>query len=152
MPSSRTSSSFGPPSTSGVYSACSGFSPTPPASCSTQSVVPSTQARMEREESLTLPAVSNRNTSWSLRLLELHVSHSPRRAEITDCANELCPDGLLALSAIALADKIPRLNNPRIQSMAVLAWGGFMLVGYSLLLSIFRIKNGGYPFSLPPFL
>ncbi|KAJ4395888.1 oligosaccharyl transferase subunit ost3/OST6 [Gnomoniopsis smithogilvyi] len=60
--------------------------------------------------------------------------------------------GLLALSAIALADKIPRLNNPRIQSMAVLAWGGFMLVGYSLLLSIFRIKNGGYPFSLPPFL
>lgn len=61
-------------------------------------------------------------------------------------------DGLLALSALALADKVPRIANPKVQSLAVLAWGGFMLVGYSILLSIFRVKNGGYPFSLPPFL
>lgn len=62
------------------------------------------------------------------------------------------PDGLLALAALALADKVPRIANPKLQSVAVLAWGGFMLVGYSILLSIFRIKNGGYPFRLPPFL
>lgn len=103
--------------------------------------------------SLTLPVDSSRNTSWSRRLLELHVSHLFPRSRGNDVANDFPHlDGLLALSAIALADKIPRLANPRIQSIAVLAWGGFMLVGYSLLLSIFRIKNGGYPFSLPPFL
>lgn len=61
-------------------------------------------------------------------------------------------DGLLALSALALADKVPRIANPKLQGAAVLAWGGFMLVAYSILLSIFRVKNGGYPFSLPPFL
>ncbi|CAN8105929.1 unnamed protein product [Discula destructiva] len=60
--------------------------------------------------------------------------------------------GLLALAALSLADKVPRIANPQLQSLAVFAWGGFMYIGYSLLLSIFRIKNGGYPFRLPPFL
>lgn len=60
-------------------------------------------------------------------------------------------DGLLALSALALADKVPRIANSSLQTTAIIAWGGFMLIGYSLLMSIFRIKNGGYPFTLPPF-
>jgi len=31
-------------------------------------------------------------------------------------------------------------------------WSGVLFVMYSFLLSVFRIKNGGYPFSLPPFM
>jgi oligosaccharyltransferase complex subunit gamma len=37
------------------------------------------------------------------------------------------------------------------QTMIILN-AGIMLVLYSFLLSIFRMKNGGYPFALPPFL
>jgi oligosaccharyltransferase complex subunit gamma len=36
--------------------------------------------------------------------------------------------------------------------VALFAWGGILFVVYSLLLSIFRGKNQGYPFSLPPFM
>lgn len=60
--------------------------------------------------------------------------------------------GALALMAIALADKVPRMGSPSSQNIAVLAYAGVMLVLYSFLLSVFRVKNGGYPFSLPPFL
>lgn len=61
-------------------------------------------------------------------------------------------DGLLAFCAISLAVKVPRISDTRSQQVAVLAWGGVLFVMYSFLLSIFRIKNGGYPFSLPPFM
>lgn len=54
--------------------------------------------------------------------------------------------------AIALADKVPRMGSPSSQNIAVLGYAGVMLVLYSFLLSVFRVKNGGYPFSLPPFL
>ena len=37
------------------------------------------------------------------------------------------------------------------QQIAVFAWAAVMLVTYSLLMSIFKFKNGGYPFWLPPF-
>ncbi|KAL6866288.1 oligosaccharyl transferase subunit ost3/OST6 [Amphichorda felina] len=60
--------------------------------------------------------------------------------------------GLLAFCAISLAVKVPRISDTRSQQVAVLAWGGVLFVMYSFLLSIFRIKNGGYPFSLPPFM
>ena len=61
-------------------------------------------------------------------------------------------DGLLSFCAISLVIKVPRIAESKTQGLAVLAWGGVMLVTYSFLLSIFRIKNGGYPFSLPPFM
>jgi oligosaccharyltransferase complex subunit gamma len=43
------------------------------------------------------------------------------------------------------------MSDPKKQQLAVFVWGGIMLGMYSFLLSVFRIKNGGYPFHLPPF-
>ncbi|ATZ48902.1 hypothetical protein BCIN_04g01150 [Botrytis cinerea B05.10] len=59
--------------------------------------------------------------------------------------------GLLSFATISLALKVPRISDPKIQQVAVLVWGGVIFVMYSFLLSVFRIKNGGYPFWLPPF-
>ena len=44
------------------------------------------------------------------------------------------------------------MADPKIQGIAILVWSGALFLVYSFLLSIFRVKNGGYPFSLPPFL
>lgn len=52
---------------------------------------------------------------------------------------------------ISLALKVPRIADPKIQQVAVLVWAGVIFVMYSFLLSVFRMKNGGYPFWLPPF-
>ncbi|KAJ9625559.1 oligosaccharyl transferase subunit ost3/OST6 [Taxawa tesnikishii (nom. ined.)] len=59
--------------------------------------------------------------------------------------------GVLAFATISLALKVPRMADPRAQQIAVFVWGGVILGMYSFLLSVFRIKNGGYPFWLPPF-
>ncbi|CAK4031737.1 related to OST3-oligosaccharyltransferase gamma subunit [Lecanosticta acicola] len=59
--------------------------------------------------------------------------------------------GVLSFATISLALKVPRMADPRSQQIAVLVWGGVLLVMYSFLLSVFRVKNGGYPFWLPPF-
>jgi len=60
-------------------------------------------------------------------------------------------DGLLSFATISLALKVPRMSDPKTQQLAVIVWGGVIFVMYSFLLSVFRIKNGGYPFWLPPF-
>lgn len=52
---------------------------------------------------------------------------------------------------ISIALKVPRISDPKAQGVAILAWSGVLYVMYSFLLSVFRVKNGGYPFSLPPF-
>lgn len=59
--------------------------------------------------------------------------------------------GILAFATISLALKVPRVADPKIQGIMILVWGGVMLAMYSFLLSVFRMKNGGYPFWLPPF-
>ncbi|SZF05965.1 unnamed protein product [Blumeria hordei] len=59
--------------------------------------------------------------------------------------------GLLSFATISLALKVPRILNPVAQQMAVLIWCGLIFFVYAFLLSIFRIKNGSYPFWLPPF-
>jgi len=59
--------------------------------------------------------------------------------------------GVLSFAAISLALKVPRIKDPRAQSLAVFLWTGVLFGMYSFLLSVFRIKNGGYPFWLPPF-
>lgn len=61
-------------------------------------------------------------------------------------------DGILSFAAISLAIKVPRVADPKTQQIAVLIWGLVMWIMYSFLLSIFRLKNGGYPFALPPFM
>ena len=60
-------------------------------------------------------------------------------------------DGVLSFATIALALKVPRMTDPKMQQIAVFIWGTVILGMYSFLLSVFRVKNGGYPFYLPPF-
>ncbi|KAL2071358.1 hypothetical protein VTL71DRAFT_12593 [Oculimacula yallundae] len=59
--------------------------------------------------------------------------------------------GILSFATISLALKVPRIADPKIQQVFVLIWGAVIFVMYSFLLSTFRMKNGGYPFWLPPF-
>ncbi|KAL8772195.1 MAG: hypothetical protein Q9209_002630 [Squamulea sp. 1 TL-2023] len=59
--------------------------------------------------------------------------------------------GTLSFATIALALKVPRMADPKKQHIAVFVWGGVVFAMYSFLLSVFRVKNGGYPFHLPPF-
>ncbi|KAF1985796.1 hypothetical protein K402DRAFT_464121 [Aulographum hederae CBS 113979] len=59
--------------------------------------------------------------------------------------------GILSFATISLALKVPRIADPKVQQLMVLVWAGVLFFGYSFLLSVFRIKNGGYPFWLPPF-
>ncbi|KAM0252958.1 hypothetical protein ACHAP5_000821 [Fusarium lateritium] len=60
--------------------------------------------------------------------------------------------GVLSFCAITLAIKVPRIADSKTQQVAVIAFGGILFLVYSFLLSVFRVKNGGYPFSLPPFM
>lgn len=73
------------------------------------------------------------------------------RSAFTRCSQLTNPDGLLSFATISLALKVPRIADARTQQVAVLVWGGIIFAMYSFLLSVFRIKNGGYPFWLPPF-
>ncbi|KAF2835133.1 oligosaccharyl transferas-like protein subunit [Patellaria atrata CBS 101060] len=59
--------------------------------------------------------------------------------------------GILSFATISLALKVPRMADPKSQQAAVFIWGGVLFCVYSFLLSVFRLKNGGYPFWLPPF-
>ncbi|OQD73301.1 hypothetical protein PENDEC_c016G02775 [Penicillium decumbens] len=58
---------------------------------------------------------------------------------------------VLSFATIALAVKVPRMEDVKGQQLAVLIWGAVLFGTYSLLLSVFKAKNGGYPFYLPPF-
>ncbi|KAK4191095.1 hypothetical protein QBC35DRAFT_488162 [Podospora australis] len=60
--------------------------------------------------------------------------------------------GLLSLAGISLVLKVPRISDVKLQGVAVIAWGGVFFLTYGFLLSVFRTKNPGYPFALPPFL
>lgn len=66
-------------------------------------------------------------------------------------SNQRCIDGLLSFATIALALRVPRIADPKYQQLMVFTWGLVSLGVYSFLLSVFRMKNGGYPFFLPPF-
>lgn len=60
-------------------------------------------------------------------------------------------DGILSFATIALALKVPRIANQKQQNVTIAVWGIVMFGMYSFLLSVFKVKNGGYPFRLPPF-
>ncbi|KAF2965683.1 hypothetical protein GQX73_g7891 [Xylaria multiplex] len=60
--------------------------------------------------------------------------------------------GVLSFATISLAMKAPRTKDSHLQQVMVIAWGIVLTVMYSYLLSVFRVKNGGYPFKLPPFM
>ncbi|KAJ5457131.1 hypothetical protein N7530_012405 [Penicillium desertorum] len=58
---------------------------------------------------------------------------------------------VLSFATIALALKVPRMEDVKGQQLAVLIWATVLFATYSFLLSVFKTKNGGYPFYLPPF-
>ncbi|KAI0833110.1 hypothetical protein F5Y06DRAFT_280332 [Hypoxylon sp. FL0890] len=60
--------------------------------------------------------------------------------------------GILSFATISLAVKAPRTRDPKMQQLTVIVWGAVLVLMYSFLLSVFRVKNGGYPFKLPPFM
>ncbi|KAI1331827.1 OST3/OST6 family protein [Xylariaceae sp. FL0255] len=60
--------------------------------------------------------------------------------------------GLLSFATISLALKAPRTRDTYAQQFMIIAWGAAVVLLYSYLMSVFRIKNGGYPFSLFPFM
>ncbi|EWC46513.1 hypothetical protein DRE_04236 [Drechslerella stenobrocha 248] len=57
---------------------------------------------------------------------------------------------VLAFSSIALCLKMPRLETASKQKIAVMAWNLVVLVMFSFLMSVFKMKNNSYPFFLPP--
>jgi len=59
---------------------------------------------------------------------------------------------ILAFCVIALGLKMPRLADPTKQKISIWVWNAILLVAFSFLLSLFRQKNGGYPFFMPPFM
>ncbi|KAK9461330.1 uncharacterized protein V1516DRAFT_638141 [Lipomyces oligophaga] len=56
----------------------------------------------------------------------------------------------LAFSAISLAIKVPRISDSTKQLLSVTTWVVIIWAMFSVLMFIFRIKNRGYPFSIPP--
>ena len=105
---------------------------------------------MEKVVSTTSPVDFQINSAWRLKLspqcVSCFQSHGHEEAQLL-----INLDGLLSFGTIALAIKVPRMSDPKGQKVAVLAWSGMLLLVYSFLLNVFRIKNGGYPFFLPPF-
>lgn len=60
-------------------------------------------------------------------------------------------DAVLSFATIALAMKVPLMTDAKAQQVAVIIWGVVLFGAYSFLLSVFKAKNTGYPFFLPPF-
>ncbi|KAG6900883.1 hypothetical protein C0993_010001 [Termitomyces sp. T159_Od127] len=56
--------------------------------------------------------------------------------------------GLLSLSFLMLVMVVPYQTSPSRQRIQVYLWTGVFVVVYSVLVSLFRVKNRGYPFKL----
>jgi len=56
--------------------------------------------------------------------------------------------GLLAFCIVVLTHLVPAQSSPVKQRIAVYLWLGLLVVVFSLLMKLFKIKNGGYPFHL----
>lgn len=109
---------------------------------------------MGKEVSATLPVDFQPNSGWRHRSLQPYVSSSALykcvlSSTLTQIDN--LSDAILSFATIALAMKVPRMADAKAQQMAVVIWGVILLGMYSFLLSIFKAKNAGYPFFLPPF-
>jgi len=55
--------------------------------------------------------------------------------------------GILSFSVVSLAVTVPRLDKTK-QRIAVYIWVACLLVVFSFLMNLFKIKNGSYPFRL----
>ena len=56
------------------------------------------------------------------------------------------PDGLLGFCILALTLLIPAQTSRTKQRVGVYVWLGILVVVFGLLMRLFRIKNGAYPF------
>jgi oligosaccharyltransferase complex subunit gamma len=55
---------------------------------------------------------------------------------------------MLSFCIIALTVFVPGQLNPTKQRIAVYLWLAMLIVVFSLLFKLFKVKNGGYPFGL----
>ncbi|KAK4701425.1 oligosaccharyltransferase complex subunit gamma, partial [Phenoliferia sp. Uapishka_3] len=55
--------------------------------------------------------------------------------------------GVLAFAAYTLAHTIPKLSDPTRQRLGVYVWTGISVVMLGVLMNVFKIKQGAYPFS-----
>lgn len=53
------------------------------------------------------------------------------------------PDGLLSLAFLMLTVVIPSQNSPGRQQVQVLLWSSVLFIMFSVLISLFRVKNRG---------
>jgi oligosaccharyltransferase complex subunit gamma len=52
-------------------------------------------------------------------------------------------DGLLAASVLILSEVVPTIKSSAKQRIAILLWTGVLVFLFSLLVRLFKIKNGG---------
>jgi oligosaccharyltransferase complex subunit gamma len=57
-------------------------------------------------------------------------------------------DGLLAVSFLMLILVVPLQKSPSRQRLQVYIWTGVIIIIYSVLVSLFKVKNRGYPYRL----
>lgn len=55
---------------------------------------------------------------------------------------------ILAFSAYTLSSILPKVRDPVKQRLGVYVWTGISLVMLGVLMNLFKIKQGGYPFKL----
>ncbi|KAI8826656.1 uncharacterized protein EV422DRAFT_582201 [Fimicolochytrium jonesii] len=53
-----------------------------------------------------------------------------------------------SIAFVALVTKVPAMSQPFSQRTAAYAFAGVFVVIYSIMLKLFRLKNGGYPYKL----
>jgi len=56
--------------------------------------------------------------------------------------------GLLSFSLLMLILVVPHQSSPQKQRMQIFIWTGVTVILYSVLVSLFKIKNRGYPFKI----
>jgi len=84
---------------------------------------------------------------WKARSWPVPVRAFTNSIELIEL-NDFELDGLLGFCIIALTIFVPAQSSPMKQRIGVYLWLGLLIVVFSLLMKLFRIKNGGYPFGL----
>jgi oligosaccharyltransferase complex subunit gamma len=59
-------------------------------------------------------------------------------------------DGLLAASVLILSELVPSIKSSAKQRMAILLWTGVLVFLFSVLVRLFKVKNGGMSYLNPP--